>query len=223
MLLFISGCAILIAGFANLDNGHLVAPYWINTVAWGGCLWLAASSATRSDAQRKERVASLTEVAWDAAVQEIERRKEVARSYNPSIRAAAGGFAPAGPAPQPQPYGISHEGAEALTAAWMRYLGEADADVTRFTSDGGIDVTSEHYIAQVKNYSGTVGVESVRELAGVSLADGRKPLFFTSGNYASGAVEFAGRVGVALFQYDAAEGTLTGVNEIAEAAIARGL
>lgn len=222
-VLFISGCAILIASFVNLDNGHLIAPWWINTMAWGGCLWLAGSSATKSVSLHQERVQRLTRTAFDAAAETIEQRKAAARSYNPSIRAASGTFAPAGPAPQPQPYGVSHEGAEALTAAWMRYLGESDADVTRFTSDGGIDVTSTHYIAQVKNYSGTVGVESVRELAGVSLADGRKPLFFTSGRYASGAIEFAGRVGVALFRYDAVQGTLAGENDLAKSVMSRGL
>ncbi|WP_084486098.1 restriction endonuclease [Humibacter albus] len=70
--------------------------------------------------------------------------------------------------------------------------GEPDATtITRFSGDGGVDVESTHYIAQVKNYSGTVGVTEMRELGGVASVDGRKPLFFTSGTYSAGAVEFA--------------------------------
>lgn len=105
----------------------------------------------------------------------------------------------------------------------MHYLGEADAEVTRFTGDGGIDVSSNHYLAQVKNYEGTVGVASIRELAGVAAADGRKPLFFTSGAYASGAVEFAERVGMPLFVYDAIEGSLQHANESALSRLRQGL
>lgn len=127
------------------------------------------------------------------------------------------------PAPAPQPYGVSHRGAELLVAQWMAHLGDMGASVTQYTGDGGIDISSSRYLAQVKNYTGTVGVASIRELAGVASVDGRRALFFTSGNYASGAVEFAERAGVALFTYDAENGTLHAQDALARQAMIDGL
>lgn len=120
------------------------------------------------------------------------------------------------PAPPGQEYGTSHEGAEALVAAWMRHLGAGDAQPTRFSGDDGIDVISSGYIAQVKNIAGAVPVEDVRAFAGAATLDGRTPLFFTSGTYTAGSVDFAGRSGLALFTYDAWRGELRGVNSAGE-------
>src|SRR5690606_38237865 len=127
------------------------------------------------------------------------------------------------PPPAPQPYGVSAEGAERIVEAWMRHLGALDSEVTRYTGDGGIDVTSASWIAQVKHYQGVIGVAPVRELAGVAAVDGRRALFFTSTRYAAGAAEFADRAGIGLFTYSAEEGTLTAMNEIAEELYERGL
>lgn len=40
------------------------------------------------------------------------------------------------PAPPPQPYGVSHAGAEHLVAAWMRHMGAVDATPTQVSRDG---------------------------------------------------------------------------------------
>lgn len=125
--------------------------------------------------------------------------------------------------PDPQPFGVSPEGAERLVAQWMRSLGDVAAEVTRYTSDGGIDVASEDYIAQVKHYTSPVGVGDVRQLAGVASTDHRQALFFTSTGYAPGAIEFADRASVALFVYSAEEGTLRPVNGLAAQFYATGL
>lgn len=127
------------------------------------------------------------------------------------------------PPPPPQPYGVSHEGAEALVAAWMKHLGAADASVTPFGHDGGIDVESSGCIAQVKNYASLVGVESIRELAGTAIVDGRRPLFFAANGYACGALDFAERARIAAFVYDAVRGKLSGANEAAREVIRLGL
>jgi HJR/Mrr/RecB family endonuclease len=105
----------------------------------------------------------------------------------------------------------------------MRHLGATDAKKTRTSADGGIDVISEKYVAQVKNFSGTVPVESVRELVGVGLVHERIPLFFTSGTYPTGAIEFANKGGVALFVYSAENGTLRPVNAKAKQLFSEGL
>lgn len=125
--------------------------------------------------------------------------------------------------PQKQEFGVSDEGAESLVAAWMRWLGIYDAEATQYVGDGGIDVEGTGYIAQVKNFTGFVGVAPIRELKGVSAVDGRTPLFFTSGDYSSGCESFADVAGVYLFQYDAKEATLRAKNKLASAALRDGL
>lgn len=145
---------------------------------------------------------------------QYERRKMDLRSHDPIARAKHTSFTPGGPAPEAMKYGVSHEGAEYLVAEWMVYLGESDSHVTRFSGDGGIDVESSHYVTQVKNYSRnrSVGSNDIRELQGIATLSGRRPLFFTSGKYPSGGVEFADKVGMALFRYDALAGSLVGAN-----------
>lgn len=59
-------------------------------------------------------------------------------------------------------------------AQWMRHHGEVRASTTAFTSDGGVDVVGERYIAQVKHFAGNVGVVPIRELAGVAGRHGRR-------------------------------------------------
>lgn len=117
----------------------------------------------------------------------------------------------------PSPVGqVSPREAEELCCEWMKHLGATDAEVTRFTSDGGIDVASQHYIAQVKHYAGSVGGPEVFQFIGVASVDGRVPLFFTSGTYTQQAQVAASRANLALFTYSAAAGTIEAINAHAE-------
>jgi hypothetical protein len=126
--------------------------------------------------------------------------------------------------PAAQPFGVSHQGAELLVAAWMRHLGVPEAAVTRFTADGGIDVQSVRFVAQVKNYDARlVPIESVRALLGSAVDAGRTPLLFTSSGVSAEGAAFADRVNMAVFRYDAVRGTLVGLNRLARAAVASGL
>ncbi|WP_181420321.1 restriction endonuclease [Curtobacterium sp. MCBD17_023] len=124
--------------------------------------------------------------------------------------------------PLPQPYGVSHEGAEALAAAWLEWLGFRGAEATTYSGDGGIDVRQAEWAAQVKNYasSRTVGRPEVQNLFGAASAESRRGAFFTSGSYTSHAVDFADRTGVALFRYDAVAGTIRGANGAARSLVA---
>jgi len=134
--------------------------------------------------------------------------------WSPAVQSGPGTHST--PKPAPQPYGVSHEGAETLVRDWMLYLGIPSSEVTRLSGDGGIDVTSSTYVAQVKNYRDLVGVQAVREILGVAVGEGKKPLFFTSGSYTSEALAFAEKAGVPLFIYDAAAGSLLRINGAAE-------
>jgi hypothetical protein len=133
------------------------------------------------------------------------------------------GIGSLGSLPSRQDFGVSHQGAERLCADWMKYLGASEVEVTQLTGDGGIDVVAASYIAQVKNYAGTVPINDVRALAGVVHTDGRKGLFFTSGSYSTGAVSFANDAGIALFVYSAEQGTLNGANSMAGQILETGL
>ena len=104
--------------------------------------------------------------------------------------------------------------AEHLVAEWMQHLGAIDSVVTPFRRDGGVDVRSARYVAQVKNRSDLVPVDQVRALVGVASAERRQPLFFTSGSYSRDAIAFAGTAGVALFIFRAKEGRLVGANRL---------
>lgn len=125
--------------------------------------------------------------------------------------------------PGPRPGYVSPRDAEFLAAQWVRALGEPSARVTSFVSDGGVDVESDNYLAQVKHYQGKVGPASIRELVGVSKVDGRKPLFFTAGSYTASAIEFANSSVVPLFIYNTSEGTLMSANSHAEEILNYGL
>lgn len=114
--------------------------------------------------------------------------------------------------PAPHPYGVSPRGAEFLCRDWMRFFGIADAEVTRSHADGGIDVTSSTYVAQVKHYTGSVGAPEVQQLVGVAHTTRRDALFFTSGKYTPAAMAAAEAVGMPLLRYSAEDGTIEGAN-----------
>ena len=174
--------------------------------------------ALRNQKENREREKREADEAARKAIATAQARREK-RSQN----ARAKRRQELAPRPEPLAGGVSHRGAEHLCTQWMRHLGQHDAAVTNFANDGGIDVESSSYIAQVKNYRGTVGVRELRELLGVATVDGRKPLFFTSGSYSSGAVSFADSAAIALFVYKATSGEIHGVNSRAVSYLSHGL
>jgi hypothetical protein len=114
--------------------------------------------------------------------------------------------------------------AEYLVAEWMRYLGAADSVVTPERRDGGVDVRSRFYVAQVKHRPNDfVSVESVRALIGVATMEGRTPLFFASGRYSRDSAALAREAGVALFMFRPTEGRLVPVNAVAQGLYQSGL
>ncbi|MDO5735818.1 MAG: restriction endonuclease [Propionibacteriaceae bacterium] len=118
---------------------------------------------------------------------------------------------------------ITPRDAEELAAHWMRSMGAVGVEVTRFQGDGGIDVTSIGYIAQVKHFATNVGVAPIRELSGVVRADGRRGLFFATNGYSPGAVDFADISGIALFRMHPEKKELTAMNTTAKAFLKHGL
>ena len=215
ILLFLAGLVFL--SLAMADGGFWQVWFWISFFWVIGVFFAFARSGNKIDFSKNEE---LFDAFFDSAANEIEIKR---KSIEGSSKKIEQKIRQRGPKPLPQPYGVSHEGAEALCAAWMRHLGEMDAEFTRVVGDGGIDVQSSRFIGQVKNYAGSVGVASIRELAGVAVVDGRKALFFTSGAYAAGAINFANQSGIALFVYDAVAGSLSSANQLAKQVITSGL
>jgi restriction endonuclease Mrr len=115
--------------------------------------------------------------------------------------------------PEPQPYGVSNEGAEHYVASWLEYLGQVDVSITTFSGDGGVDVLSRDYVCQVKNYrSGPVSVSEVRDLFGTAVSEGRKAVLFTSSSVTQQGVEFADKNQVALVRFLPPDGRLDAIN-----------
>lgn len=125
--------------------------------------------------------------------------------------------------PAPQPFGVSHDGAERLVAAWMRYLGVDDATVTRVSADGGIDVSSATVVAQVKNYIKTVAIVDIRALYGVAVAEGKRAMLFTSGSVSREGASFCDRTKIAVVKYNAVTGQIEGINRLGILAVRSGI
>lgn len=153
-----------------------------------------------------------------AAAQELEAFVAPARA---SLAEWQSRFAP----PAPQPYGVSPAGAEVWVRDWMVFMGAEHAATTQFVGDGGVDVEDAHYIAQVKHYTGAVGIAEIREHIGVAAVDqaSRTPLFFTSGNYPASVIETADRASMALFVYRVETGEVHAANVDAEIYLSVGL
>jgi hypothetical protein len=81
--------------------------------------------------------------------------------------------------PEKQPYGVSAYGAEHLVRDWLKYLGFDDAVTTQFRRDEGVDVVTEDFDVQVKNWtSDFLPVSAIREIFGVATSRNKKPMFF---------------------------------------------
>lgn len=176
-------------------------------------------AAKRANERYNRTVAELYEAAFQGALSVLEGRRRKAGMPVDTTRHRT--FLP----PAPRPDGVTPRGAEEVVAQWMRHLGEADAELTSYTGDGGIDVVGRKSFAQVKHYSRAVGVAPIRELAGVAANDrlARQALFFTSTGYASGAVDFADDAGIALFVYDVESGGLEAMNPRAKTLMYNGI
>lgn len=107
-------------------------------------------------------------------------------------------------------------------AAWhLRSLGFDDAHVTPASADGGIDVRSRRILAEVKLHTAAVGRPLLQKLAGAR--EDRSDLalaFYAANGYSRGAVDYAARMGIALFTYSML-GEVVAVNAPARTLVAQ--
>ena len=112
-------------------------------------------------------------------------------------------------APERQQYGVSAEGAERLVAQWLDYLGEEQVTVTQFRGDGGIDVRTNSFCCQVKNYDKIpVSAAEVREVFGVATAEDLAAMIFTSSSLTQDATDFCEKNNIVAIRYSAQESRL---------------
>jgi len=92
---------------------------------------------------------------------------------------------------------------ELIATSWMQFWGEYDAAATQFSGDGGVDVLSSNYGAQVKFYSNKpVGRPEVQGLVGAAAGYGVRPAFFAySTGYTTEALQWAQDMDVACFTF----------------------
>lgn len=93
---------------------------------------------------------------------------------------------------------------ELICANWMQLWGEVDAKATQFSGDGGIDVVSSNFAAQVKFYANSpVGRPEVQALYGAASGHGLQPAFFAYSNgYTNEALEWGKMMGIACFTFN---------------------
>lgn len=116
--------------------------------------------------------------------------------------------------PQPQKYGVSDFGAEHLVSEWLSYLGQIEVEVTKQSGDGGVDVLTNEYCCQVKNYKiQPVSASEVRDLLGTSVSIGKKAIIFTSSGLTADAANFCERNQIAALKYDVVRASLAPLNK----------
>jgi hypothetical protein len=108
---------------------------------------------------------------------------------------------PLGPRPLIPPNGLTPKQAETYVSQLLKFYGLLGVKETRFTQDGGIDVSSEKAVFQVKHQVGRVGVQVVREIFGVAASLGKNAGVFAKTGFTREAIEFASTNRVTLFSY----------------------
>jgi Restriction endonuclease len=163
---------------------------------------LVAEAFERSDVYRTQL--SLTEL---QASHNLDSLRDTIAAEDAAIRGAR---TPGIPKPELRLIRTPQD-AELGAAAWMRWLGYDDAEVTGPGADGGVDVTSRRCVAQVKTETLPIGRPALQRLLGVAVAEGKEGMFFSISGYTPGAIVWADAVSMPLFRFDL-QGEPSGAN-----------
>jgi hypothetical protein len=103
---------------------------------------------------------------------------------------------------------------ENICRDWLEAWGDTNVIVTQRSGDGGIDVLSDHCVAQVKFYSDKpVGRPELQQLKGASVPYGDpEVVFFAYNGYTDQAIIYAEEVSMCLFDFHAHLGTFNSRN-----------
>lgn len=128
-----------------------------------------------------------------------------------------------GDAPVPTAERVEPSAYEYFCAVWMQHKGASGVRVTQRSRDGGIDITSDHFVAQCKRYAGAVAVKEIRDLFGAATVKQKQSMFFTTGRYTAAGLSFAEEAGVALFVLATDTDRAVAVSSAAQTLSAKGL
>ena len=84
----------------------------------------------------------------------------------------------------------------------LRSLGFEDASITPRGPDGGVDVRGSRIVAQVKLEGVKTDAHRLQSLSGIASHESKAAAFFSLAGYTKPAVDWAERVGMALFEFD---------------------
>lgn len=103
---------------------------------------------------------------------------------------------------------------ENICRDWLEAWGDTNVQVTQRSGDGGIDVLSDHCVAQVKFYSDKpVGRPELQQLKGAAVPYGDpEVVFFAYNGYTDQAITYAEEVSMCLFDFHAHLGTFNSRN-----------
>lgn len=96
-----------------------------------------------------------------------------------------------------------------------------DAETTRYTQDGGVDIFSKDFVVQCKHVAGTVGAPDVQRIFGIAASKGKQALIFSAGSFSKAALKFANEAGVGAVVISEVNGTVRPQNAVAEEIIKR--
>ena len=226
--LFCVGLTLFIISMANGEEpGDPYVSLWLIVTLFFIFLCVGYyKNAEKLEAETTQRRIATAEFIIRTFLTRIDERRHTARNHTPPADGGTAATArkPRSPAPQPPPYGVSPQGAEEIVAVWMQHLGEDDAATTQYSGDGGVDVTSLHYIGQVERTPAPSASERCRRASPASPASTVAVRCSSpAGQYARGAIQFADNAGIALFRYDVHHGELVGVNLRGNHAMENGL
>lgn len=117
--------------------------------------------------------------------------------------------------------GVSHEEYEAYCCLVMHHWGYMDAETTRYTQDGGVDIFSNDFVVQCKHVAGTVGAPDVQRIFGIAASKGKQALIFSAGSFSKAALKFANDAGVGAVVISEVNGMVRPQNAAAEEIIKR--
>lgn len=123
------------------------------------------------------------------------------RSLEEWTEALEGKWKPYAVLAEPPLITITPREAEIHCCQLMLYLGAKGSTITEYSQDGGVDVNSDDFVAQVKHQAAPVGVKVVRETLGVAAHLKKAAIVFAKSGFTNEAITFATQNNVLLFQY----------------------
>jgi hypothetical protein len=153
--------------------------------------------------RREKFLKQLSELIHKTIQDQIYEYKDKAYGASPEDwkEATQNRWQPLGPMPIVPSDGLSPKEAETHVGQILKFYGLEGVKKTRYSRDGGIDVESDTAVFQVKHQVAPVGVQVLREIYGVAVAERKRAGVFAKTGFTKEAIVFAEKTGIAVFRY----------------------